>query len=57
MQKICFGVSSKALQNDQRAVFVIPKVCSFLSGKSMLLTILYWKERKLVPIVTKRGDR
>ena len=54
---MCTGVSSKVLQKEQRAVFVIPKVYSFLLRKSTLLTILYQKERKLVSIVAKRGDR
>ena len=42
-KKMCIGVSSKVLQKEQRAVFVIPKVYSFLLKKSTLLRILYWK--------------
>ena len=34
---MCIGVSYTALQKEQRAVFVIPKVYSFLLRKSMLL--------------------
>ena len=54
---MCTGVSSKVLQKMQRAVFVIPKVYSFLLRKSTLLRILFWKERNVVPLVAKRGDR
>ena len=54
---MCIGVSSTALQKEQRSVFVIPEVYSFLLRKSMLLRILYLKERKVVSILTKRGDR
>ena len=56
-KKMCIEVSSKVLQKEQRAVFVIPKVYSFLLRKSTLLRILYWKECKVVSIVAKRGDR
>ena len=45
------------LLEEQRAVFVIPKVYSFLVRKSTLLRILSWKERKVVSIAAKRGDR
>ena len=51
------GVSSKALQNEQRAVFVISKLYNFLLRNSTLLRILYWKEYKVVSIVAKRGNR
>ena len=54
---MCIVVSSTALQKEQRAVFVIQKVYSFLLRKSTLLGILYWKEHKVVSIVAKRGDR
>ena len=54
---MCIGVSSKVLQKEQRVVFVIPKVYSFLLRKSTLLRILYSKERKVLSIVAKRGDR
>ena len=54
---MCIVVSSTALQKEQRTVFVIQKVYSFLLRKSTLLGILYWKEHKVVSIVTKRGDR
>ena len=50
-------VASKILQNEQRAVFVIPKLYIFLLRKSMLLRILYWKTRKVVLIVAKRSNR
>ena len=53
---MCMGVSYKVLQKEQRAVFVIPKIWSFLLRKSTLLRILYWTERKVVSIVAKRGD-
>ena len=53
---MCIGVSSKVLQKEQRAIFSIPRVYSFLLRKSMLLRILYWKEHKVVPIVAKHGD-
>ena len=56
-KKMFIGVSSKVFQKEQRAVFVIPKVYSFLLRKSTLLRILFWKERKVVSIVAKRGDR
>ena len=52
-----FGVSSKVLQKEQRPVFVIQKVFSFLLRRRTLLRILYRKERKIVSIVAKRGDR
>ena len=42
---MCIEVSCKVLQKEQRAVFVIPKVYSFLLRKSTLLKILHWKER------------
>ena len=45
------------LQNEHRAVFVISEVYRFLLRKSMLLKILYWKERKLQPVVARRVDR
>lgn len=45
------------LQNEHRAVFVISEVYRFLLRKSMLLKILYWKERKLQPVVARRADR
>ena len=51
------GVSSNVLQHEARTVFVIPKVYMFLLRESKLLKILYWKERKVVSIVAKRGDR
>ena len=51
------GVSSKVLQNEQRAVFIIQELCCFLLRKSKLLRILYWKERKVVSTVTKRSNR
>ena len=54
---MCIGASSEVLQKEQRAVFAIPNVFSFLLTKSTLLRILYWKERKAVSIVAKRGDR
>ena len=54
---MCKEVSSKVLQKEQRAAFVIPQVHSFLLRKSTLLRILYWKERKVVSIVAKCGDR
>ena len=57
LKKMCIGVSSVALQKEQRAVFIIPKVNSFLLRKSTLLRILYWKECKVVSIVAKCGDR
>ena len=41
VKKMCIGASSKVLQKEQRAVFVIPKVYSFLLRKSTLLRILY----------------
>ena len=44
-------VSSKVLQNEQRAVFAIPKMYNLLLRKRMLLKILSWKERKVVSIV------
>ena len=50
------GVSTKVLQNEKRAVFVIPKLYIFLLRKSKLLRVLYWKERKVVSIVAKRGN-
>ena len=50
-------VSSKALLNEEREVFVIPKMFSFLSRKSNLLKTLYRKERKVLSIVDKRGNR
>ena len=50
-------VSSKVLQNEQRAVFVIPKMYSFLLRKSTLLRILYWKERKAVSTVARSSHR
>ena len=53
---MCIGVSSKVLEKEQRAVFAIPTVCCFLR-KSTLLRYLYLKERKVVSIVAKRGDR
>ena len=56
-KKMCIGVSYKVLQKEQRVVFVIPKVQSFLLRKSILLRILHWKERKVVSIVAKYGDR
>ena len=31
------------LQNEQRAVFVIPKLYKFLLKKSTFLRIVYWK--------------
>ena len=40
-RKISVGVSSKVLQNEQGAVFVIPKLYSFLLRKCTLLRILY----------------
>ena len=54
---ICMGVSSSVLQNEQRRVFVIPKVYSFLLRKSSPMRILYRKERKVISIVAKRGNR
>ena len=54
---MCIGVSDKVLQKEQRVVFVIPKVQSFLLRKSILLRILHWKERKVVSIVAKYDDR
>ena len=45
------------LEKEQRAVFVIPTVYSFLLRKSTSLRYLYLKERKVVSIVAKRGDR
>ena len=51
------GVSSKVLQNEQRAVFVVPKLYSFLIRNSTLFGILYWKERKVVSIVAKCGNK
>ena len=51
------GVTSKVLHNEQRTIFVIPKVHSFLLRKSTLLRILYWKELKAVSIAAKRGKR
>ena len=33
-QKICTGISSKVLENERRAVFVIPKVYNFLMRKN-----------------------
>ena len=51
------GVSAKALQNEQKALFVIPKLYSFSLRKSTLLRILYWKEYKAVSIVAKHGSR
>ena len=56
-KEMCIGVSSKVLQKEKRAVFVIPKVYSFLLRKTTLLRILYRKERNAVSIVAKRGDR
>ena len=50
-------VSSKVLQNEQRAVFVIPKMYSFLLRKSTLLRILYWEERKVVSTVARSSHR
>ena len=51
-------ISSKVLQNgQQRAVFVIPKLYSFLLRKSKLLRILYRKECKVVSITAKRDNR
>ena len=54
--KICIGVSSSVLQKEQTVVLVIPKVYDSLLTKSTL-RILYWKERKVVSIVAKPGDR
>ena len=54
---MCIGVSSKVLEKEQRAVFVIPTVYSFLLRKSTLLRYLYLKEHKVVSIVARRGDR
>ena len=51
------GVSSSVLQNEQRRVFVIPKVYSFLLRESSPWRILYRKERKVISIVAKRGNR
>ena len=48
---MCMGVSSKVVQNEQRAMFVIPKAYSFLLRKSTLLRTFYWKERKVILIV------
>ena len=45
---MCIAVSSTVLQKEQGAVFVIPKVYSFLLRKSTLLRIFYWKERDSV---------
>ena len=53
---MCIRVSSKVLQKEQGAVFVITKVYSFFLRKSTLLRILYSKERKVLSIVAKRGD-
>ena len=54
---MCIRVSSKVLQKEQGAVFVITKVYSFFLRKNTLLRILYSKERKVLSIVAKRGDR
>ena len=43
-------------QYEQRVVFFIPKLYSFLLRKSTLLRILYWTERKIVSIVVKGGN-
>ena len=51
------GISSKVLQNEQRAAFVIPKLYNFLLRKSTLLRVLHWKERKVVSIVANPGNR
>ena len=56
-EKMCIEVSSKVLQKREKAVFAIPKAYSFLLRKSTSLRILYLKERKVVSIVAKRGDR
>ena len=54
---MCTGVSSKVLQKEQKAVFVTPKVYSFLLRKSTLLRIFYRKECKVMSIVAKCGDK
>ena len=54
---MCIEVSPKELEKEQRAVFVFPKVNRFFLRKYTLLKNLYWKERKVVSIVAKRGDR
>ena len=51
------GVSSKVLQNEQGAVFIIQELYCFLFRESTLLRILYWKERKVVSTVIKRSNR
>ena len=50
------GVSSKVLQKKKTAVFVIPKLYSFLLRKSTLLRIFYSKKLNVVSIVAKRGN-
>ena len=47
-KKMCIGVSSKVLQKELRAVFVIPKVYSFLLRKSALLRILCFLSLRLI---------
>ena len=40
---MCIGVSSTALQKEERAVFVIPKGYGFLLRKSTLLNVVTGK--------------
>ena len=46
----------QSLTKLTKTEFVIPKVFHFLLRKNTLLRILYWKEKKIVSIVAKRGN-
>ena len=50
-------ISAKVLQNEKRAVFVIPKVHCFLLRNSTLLSILCCKNRKVVSITATRDNK
>ena len=51
--KLCNGVSSFLSQKERNGTIFTRKTNNFLN--KMLLRILYWKERKCVLIVAKRG--
>ena len=51
-KNICLIVSSYEWQNEHRCIFILPKVKSILFRYNMLWSILYWKLRWKLFIVT-----
>ena len=55
-KNICLIVLSHEWQNEHRGVFVLPKVKSILFRYNLLWSILYWKLRWKLFIVTTLGN-